>query len=186
MDSKSSLLLNAALTLFASEGMAVPTARIAKEAGVANGTLFNYFPTKQALVDQLYISLMAEVSGLFETSHDTASVKQTFFMTWQAYTVWAISHPLKHNTLNMLQSANAISVEAARDGDAKFKHLHDAVAAGQQQNEIMPMAPVYLCKVMSAVLDVAIADAVAQKLEGKQLAAHVMTAFSLFWKGIVP
>lgn len=166
----------------------MPTARIAKEAGLANGTLFNYFPTKQALIDELYIGLKQEVLALYQPSNDATitNVKQTLFMVWHGYTVWAIAYPLKHNTIHLLRSSNVLSPLAFEADNTELQNLNQVIEAGQQQGDIMPMAPAYLYKMMSAILDVSIEDAVQQKLEGKLLAAHVMTAFSIFWKGITP
>ena len=63
---KPETILAAALSLFRSEGVNVSTARIAKQAGVSNGTLFNYFPTKQALIDALYVSIKTELAAAVE------------------------------------------------------------------------------------------------------------------------
>jgi AcrR family transcriptional regulator len=38
--------MSAAIRVIASEGLGAPTATIAKEAGVSNGSLFTYFETK--------------------------------------------------------------------------------------------------------------------------------------------
>ena len=64
MNGKPDHILQTALELFAAEGLAVPTAKIAKKAGVANGTLFNHFPTKQDLIDALYLNNKKEVAQL--------------------------------------------------------------------------------------------------------------------------
>jgi AcrR family transcriptional regulator len=48
-------ILKTALDLFVESGFyATPTSKIAKEAGVANGTLFHYFKTKEELITVLY------------------------------------------------------------------------------------------------------------------------------------
>src|SRR3712207_5440460 len=58
---KRAALLDAALRLIARSGLhAVPTSAVAREAGVAHGTLFLYFPTKEALLNALYLELLAE------------------------------------------------------------------------------------------------------------------------------
>ena len=49
---KKQALLEAAIELFAKDGFwQTTTASIAQEAGVATGTLFTYFPTKNDLID---------------------------------------------------------------------------------------------------------------------------------------
>jgi Bacterial regulatory proteins, tetR family len=56
-DEKRKLILTAATSAVASLGTAASTAKIAKDAGVGEGTLFVYFPTKDDLLSQLYLDL---------------------------------------------------------------------------------------------------------------------------------
>jgi AcrR family transcriptional regulator len=46
-DAKRSAILQAATRFIVAHGLSAPTMGIAKEAGVANGSLFTYFETKQ-------------------------------------------------------------------------------------------------------------------------------------------
>lgn len=68
---KKQAILKAALTLFNERGFdGTPTSLIAKEAGVATGTLFHYFKTKEELINSLYLSIkddmLAELVKLIE------------------------------------------------------------------------------------------------------------------------
>ena len=56
-DDKRSAILAAATAVIVRQGLSAPTAVIAKEAGVANGSLFTYFPTKANLFNALYLEL---------------------------------------------------------------------------------------------------------------------------------
>ena len=57
-------ILDAALKLFVELGFhGTPTSMIAKEAGVANGTLFHYFATKDELVIALYVAIKNQMAG---------------------------------------------------------------------------------------------------------------------------
>ena len=62
-DEKRKALLEAATRTIVTQGLSAPTAGIAKEAGVANGSLFTYFETKSDLYNQLYLALKAEMAG---------------------------------------------------------------------------------------------------------------------------
>src|SRR5258708_13407616 len=119
MISKEDQILRTALALFAMEGLALPTAKIAREAGVANGTLFNYFPTKQDLIDALYLSLKKEVTQLFiAAGADKAkNLKETSSSVLNTYVRWAIANPLKHKVMNLLRSANALSSKVLPPAD---------------------------------------------------------------------
>ncbi|MEV7026748.1 helix-turn-helix domain-containing protein [Kitasatospora sp. NPDC093558] len=56
------ILIAAARTLFAREGLNVPLDRIAKAAGVGNATLYRHFPTRDALIEEIF----ADTSTVFD------------------------------------------------------------------------------------------------------------------------
>lgn len=57
-------ILDAALKLFVTQGFhATPTSKIAREAGVANGTLFHHFSTKDELIVALYLYIKKDLSS---------------------------------------------------------------------------------------------------------------------------
>nr|WP_320115202.1 TetR/AcrR family transcriptional regulator [uncultured Desulfuromonas sp.] len=66
---KRDALLKAALKLFAQKGIdTTTTALIAQKAGVANGTLFNYFSTKEDLVHALFFEVVEDIErNVFNT-----------------------------------------------------------------------------------------------------------------------
>ncbi len=56
MNDKKERITNAGIKIFSKKGYgSTTTAEIAKEAGVSVGTLFNYFPNKQILFNELYL-----------------------------------------------------------------------------------------------------------------------------------
>ena len=58
---KRTAILQAAVHEIAEVGLGAPTAKIARRAGVAAGTLFTYFANKEELLNQLYLELKGEV-----------------------------------------------------------------------------------------------------------------------------
>ncbi|MFJ4185380.1 TetR/AcrR family transcriptional regulator [Kitasatospora sp. NPDC089509] len=48
------LLVDTARDLFAREGLGVPLDRIAKAAGIGNATLYRHFPTREALIEEIF------------------------------------------------------------------------------------------------------------------------------------
>ncbi|HUD57658.1 MAG TPA: TetR/AcrR family transcriptional regulator [Terracidiphilus sp.] len=62
-DDKRSAILAAATRIIVTQGLSVPTRGIAKEAGVANGSLFTYFENKPDLFNQLYLEPKAEMAA---------------------------------------------------------------------------------------------------------------------------
>ena len=60
-EEKRSAILGAATAVVAALGVSAPTVKIAKDAGVAEGTLFTYFPTKDELLNRLYLELKMDL-----------------------------------------------------------------------------------------------------------------------------
>jgi AcrR family transcriptional regulator len=84
MKEKQEQILNAALKLFVEFGFhATPTSKIAKEAGVATGTLFHYFKTKDELIVALYVILSSKLNdyachNITEDDHLEQSLRKSF------------------------------------------------------------------------------------------------------------
>jgi AcrR family transcriptional regulator len=73
-------ILNAATRTIFVRGLGASTAGIAKEAGVATGSLFNYFDTKTDLLNELYLELKREiVSAAMKTSRKAPSYAFSYF-----------------------------------------------------------------------------------------------------------
>jgi AcrR family transcriptional regulator len=58
------LLLAAACEMFAEQGLDVAMADIARRAGVSNGTLYNRFPTRSALIEAVFVDRLEKMVEL--------------------------------------------------------------------------------------------------------------------------
>jgi AcrR family transcriptional regulator len=88
-------IYKAALELFVNEGFhGTSTAAIAKRACVANGTLFHYFHTKEALINDLFLEIkdnfLISVTENYEKEDD---LKERFVQLWQGIICWATNNP---------------------------------------------------------------------------------------------
>jgi AcrR family transcriptional regulator len=74
-------ILEVAQELFASQGFDATTTRdIAKAAGIATGTMFNYFSSKEAVVGSLAAEALAELGVDFNASNrEEASLEEDLF-----------------------------------------------------------------------------------------------------------
>ena len=62
-EDKRNAIMEAATRVIVKQGLSAPTATIAQEAGVSNGSLFTYFETKADLFNQLYLELKAGMAA---------------------------------------------------------------------------------------------------------------------------
>jgi AcrR family transcriptional regulator len=87
-------LLVAALRLFVQYGFhGTPTSKIAKEAGVANGTLFHYYKTKEDLIVSLYIDIKTRMGEYIETKETEAkNSKKKFRNQFTSVIYWSLEN----------------------------------------------------------------------------------------------
>ena len=88
-------ILASALKLFVANGFhGTPTSKIAKEAGVANGTLFHYYPTKDDLIVSLYVSIKTAMACFVEQHLvNDSDFKARFKNQFVHALYWSIDHP---------------------------------------------------------------------------------------------
>lgn len=169
-------ILAAALRLFCDEGVAVSTARIAQASGVSNGTLFNYFPTKQALIDALYLSIKSDLAEAIGTIPTDGPIEMRMRLVWNRWFNWARGHRRSYTVMTLLHQANLVSPTArdvgasALDGSARV--LTEAMTTGL----LVDLPLEYLAGLVQHQLD----QAVTSELDDE----HAEVAFGVLWNGI--
>ena len=100
-------LLAAALKLFVEFGFHdTPTSKIAKEAGIASGTLFYFFPTKDELVKALYIDIKSRLNEhISEIIKDEKSLQGILKIYYSATLHWAQKHKTEFRFMEQFNSS---------------------------------------------------------------------------------
>ncbi|VWC09483.1 TetR/AcrR family transcriptional regulator [Burkholderia lata] len=100
---KHEAILAAAARALAEDGATATTARIARLAGVAEGTVFTYFETKDALLNALYVSLKADMRDAMMTAFpEGATAEQALRHAWNGYVSWGVANPDGRRALQQL------------------------------------------------------------------------------------
>lgn len=102
---KEQKILETALKLFVEFGFqGTPTSKIAKEAGVANGTLFHYFATKEALIGELYVIIKTELNQLLVSKTNmNDGIKDSFKQVYCSTINWALDNQEKFHYIQQVQ-----------------------------------------------------------------------------------
>ena len=121
---KREAILDAALELFAQrtfDGTAVPL--IAERAGVAAGTIYRYFDSKEALVNALYRRCKGELRDVLADAIATGTThEERFRLLWRGQWLFAAEHPhalafleMQHHEVYLDAESHALSgeIEAA-------------------------------------------------------------------------
>ncbi len=123
-EDKKQALLEAATAAFAQSGIAASTALIARNAGVAEGTLFRYFATKDDLLNALYLHLKQDLCQAMLSNLDRSltSPKEHTRNIWNSYVDWGIKNPLAHAAIRQLGVSE-------KDGAGRERYVPGAARA---------------------------------------------------------
>jgi AcrR family transcriptional regulator len=92
-EEKRQALLNSAAECVASFGTGASTAKIAKAAGVSEGTLFTYFPTKDDLLNQLFLEIETNLTETMLAPYPAdASARDRLCAVWNRLIDWGLAH----------------------------------------------------------------------------------------------
>ncbi|MFC5827657.1 TetR/AcrR family transcriptional regulator [Nonomuraea insulae] len=109
---KRDALMAAATRVIVAQGLSAPTAVIAREAGISNGSLFTYFTTKAELFNELYLELKSRMANAsMEGFSVEAPPREQFSRMWSNWTRWATSNPEERRALALLGVSDDITQE---------------------------------------------------------------------------
>jgi AcrR family transcriptional regulator len=95
-------ILEAAESVFAAQGVAVPIDEVAEKAGVGVGTLYRHFPTKEALFEAIVVTRLDE---LVRDAVDCAEAPAAGEALFQYLRRFALAAASKHDLFDALASA---------------------------------------------------------------------------------
>src|SRR5215218_9571774 len=138
---KREAILAAALRLIARLGLhATPMSAVAREAGVATGTLYLYFPSKQAMINALYLEVLADrdhsmAADAEGARRDGAIGRAGLWAFWHGLARWHLEHPDASSCLLQCQTS-AILTDDTREAERRrnadgLENFDAAVAAGR-------------------------------------------------------
>lgn len=140
MDKREQILI-AALNLFVEFGFhGTPTSKIAKEAGVANGTLFHYFPTKEDLIIALYTDIKERMGCyIIENTTDEINLKETLKKQFLASMYWALEYKAEFHFVEQFNSSPFLSHVALEVVEKYMKPFMVRLNKGIEDKVIKPM-----------------------------------------------
>ncbi|WP_370572824.1 TetR/AcrR family transcriptional regulator [Methanomethylovorans sp.] len=135
---KKTAIMKAALKLFTERGFhGTSTALISKEAGVATGTLFNYFSTKEDLINGLYFEVKGELSRSMGKEVEAQSRFQNKLRKmWYNLIEWGINNQEDFLFVGQFCSSPYITKYTREEVMKEYVFLHDLVNEGIVTEEI--------------------------------------------------
>ena len=181
-DEKRSAIMAAATRVIAAQGLSAPTAMIAKEAGVSNGSLFTYFETKADLLNALYLDIKTEMAAAsLEGLPVKANIRKQMQHMWTQRLRWAIAVPEKRRTLAYLSISADITEETRQEGHRVMagiaKLMAEARASGPMRNTPHGFIVALTNATAEATIEFIVSDP-------KHADKHIATSFDAMWRMI--
>ena len=183
-EDKRNAILDAATRLFAERGLtAAPTSEISKQAGVAEGTLFTYFKTKDDLINALYREIKLELADTMMSDFPRKkNVRTRLRHVWDRYVNWGITNPNQRKVLAQLTVSEVLTKEFRDAGSAPFVEFQIMIRDGIEQRVFRNDVPVELIsKSLAALVEATIDLTVSNRSKAKQ---YRDSGFQMFWAGI--
>jgi AcrR family transcriptional regulator len=181
-EEKRTAILEAATEVVAMLGVSAPTAKIAQGAGVAEGTLFTYFATKDELLNRLYLELKMDLRDAMMTRYPVGkSLINRNRHVWDRFIDWGSAHPLKRRAMRQLAVSDRItkrSKKLVEDAFGEFDDLMRECAAGGTMKH-QPSA--FVSAIMSAIADTTMDFIVREPAQAKR---YTKAGFDAFWKAV--
>ena len=123
-DDKRIAILSAAAKVFVERGLAASTLSISQEAGVAEGTLFTYFKTKDELINALYKQTKTEMAdAIMSDFPHRKPFKSKVEHIWNRFIDWGIKNPTDQMLLSQLKLCDRVTAETQQAGMRPFEEI---------------------------------------------------------------
>lgn len=146
--------MDAATRIIVTQGLSAPTAEIAKEAGVANGSLFTYFETKPELFNQLYLELKAEMAhAALSDFPEDAELRKQVFCVWRSWMHWAVAFPEKRRVLAQLDVSDIITPETRAIGQKTMAGIVELIEHSRAIGPMRNTPKEFVFSIMNSVAE---------------------------------
>lgn len=181
-EDKRNAILSAAARVFAIKGLGAATSAISKAAGVAEGTLFTYFKTKDDLMNDLYREIKLELADAMMSNFPRKkSVRVRLQHVWDCFVNWGAANPEQRKVLAQLEVWDGLSKEAAEAGSAPFTEVQTMAQDAMDQHLIRNLSHEYVAAMMRSLAQTTI-EFMARNPKN---ADHFrQTGFEVLWAGI--
>jgi AcrR family transcriptional regulator len=139
-EDKRNAILAAAMKIVAERGLSAPTSAISSAAGVAEGTLFTYFKTKDELINALYRAIKLELADAMMSDFPRKkSVRHRMQHVWNRYVEWGLANPRSQQALRQIEVWSGLTEESMTAGAAPFKEIHAMAESAVAQRIIQDL-----------------------------------------------
>jgi AcrR family transcriptional regulator len=181
-EDKRNAIMEAATRVIVTQGLSAPTATIAQEAGVSNGSLFTYFETKADLFNQLYLELKtAMAAAALEGFPAEGDLRKQVFHVWSNWMGWATSNPEKRRALTQLGVSGEITAATRAAAQKTMADLADLMEQMRANGSLRNASRGFAGAIMNSLAETTMDFMIHDPANGKK---HCKVGFEVFWRAI--
>lgn len=115
---------------------ATPMSAIAKAANAGMGTIYNYFPTKEDLINAIYIYIKLDEIKAISAPFTNESVKKHFDHFYRSMVTYMVENPQHFRFMDQFHSSPIITAATRSEGAEAFASYTNVLKRGQEQDII--------------------------------------------------
>lgn len=186
MNRTHSQIIEASIDLFANAGFwNTPTSKIAKHAKVSNGTLFNYFESKNLLIEEVYVQLRQEQAAHVAVGYPAeGTVKERAGHIWFRHIDWGVRNPVRFRLLQQMRISNLISEEAYTRVVQEWSFASSLVPEAIESGLYRDVKEPFVVRLAFSQREAAIEYAIGAQLKDMELTQLIARSFEIYWSGI--
>ncbi|TRX37814.1 TetR/AcrR family transcriptional regulator [Flavobacterium sp. ZT3R18] len=183
---KKQIIINTATQLFVELGFhGTATSKIAQEAGVANGTLFNYFKTKDELIVTLYHSILEEMDDFIIERMSSHSISKESFQSLFVVTLfWSLDNRTQYQYMQQFNHSPYFQQIAPTILNQEEHPLFILIQNGIDIVLLKPMPAAFIFSLVTAHINGLYNYIIANDLTNEAQLELIQEAFDLLWKMI--
>ncbi len=176
-------IIDTAMKLFNETGFHnTPTSKIAKKAKISVGTLFNYFPTKEELIEAIYNDIKShsafEFLGHLEENLTDHNLLKSM---WLSIILWGVDFPEEFHFLGLYNHSPYRKLHQNEKLLEEFTRLRETLINSVNPTTICQQYPEFAVEYLNSAIR-ATTDFLL-KNEVEDTTHFILASFDLFWKG---
>lgn len=181
-EDKKLALLEATTQAISQFGLGASTSLIAKNAGVAEGTLFRYFPTKDMLLNAVYLFHKKDLGTELMKNYDkTLSVKERSRNVWNNYIDWGLLNVDARKAMQQLAVSGKITQETLEEVFQTFPDLRELSRACITNEFLTCGETPFADAIFYALAQTTMEFAAREKSRKKE---YIAAGFDVMWNGM--
>jgi AcrR family transcriptional regulator len=181
-DKKRDAILAAATEAVAALGVGASTAKIAAAAGVAEGTLFTYFDSKDALLNDLYVELKQELAAAIMAGDPSdGTLPERWRQVWDSFIDWGAANRSKRKAIRQLNVSDRITDASRQIAACATQDIAAVLYEGLNAGILRDQPPDFVAAIFEAMGEMTL-DFIAR--EPARLLHYKQAGFAALWNAI--